>query len=378
MSEETTVLEPQTGTESGAVDTAGNINQQGYIDDAFEDYFRSPAERDAHREQEHKPPTAQKPQNTKAQPAQPQKPQAPKAETPKAPEPANETKPTEKQEPNPIDAAFQTDSGAFDETGFLNWTPPDFAAIPEAARQQESAAGNAQPALSPVQQAVEQDRVNAKQTRDAVDQIYGDIIQNLQAQGLDTSAVQAKLAAQHAQIDAWEREQMRAREREMLDSIEKRVETREQAAQMAARAQANTNEIISTLPGKTTADKTAVFNSIMFTGDAAEALNRAFRTANPDIDKITEDERKQRASEFLNRVSANKSDLAHYFKIGWNSMRAARLPQLINEAVQTKLNQEKANALSAQKAPQGTTQRSKPTPSAWDVYLNGSSGADRV
>lgn len=350
---------------------AGTVGQSDYINDAFDDYFKGPEERDAEREKTEKQPAAKTEE----------KPKAPiKAEPPKAAELNAETKqPTEEEKPNPIDAAFAGEDGQLDASKFLEYSVPDFGVDAPIQPAQQT---NQQPGLTQAQQKVEERKQYEGQLRGTVDQIYNSIAEKLRAQGIDTSQIEAERQGYHKSIDAHLAERDQLAQQELLESIEKRALERETAAAVSQRALINTNEVIASLPGANTAAKTAFFNEVMFSKNGAqELLNRDFRIKHPEIDKLPEPDRAKLAQKFLNEISANKSELAHYFKAGYNNIKAAKIPALLQNARLAQSAMEKSNALSAQKSPGGTLNRPRQSPAAdpWESYLTSHHKyADRV
>lgn len=360
MAEETAAVESQTGGEQVS-------DQAQYANDAFDSYFQSPDERDAAKEKQEKQP---EPKKVAAKP---------QAETPKAGEKKADVTPKEKEKPNPIDEIFAGDDGAFDASKFLGFDIPKFGVDAPAPEQNHAPEA---PEVPEWQQRVEADKQYEMQLKTTVGGIT-DAINTQIAQGVAPQEAIKTVMSQYDQVirDHME-ERRRQNEAETLSKIEARALERERAVQTSQRALSNTNEVVASLPGKDTAQKTALFNEIMFSDNGAkDILNRDFRAKHPGIDKMPESERAKLATKFLNEVSANKSELAHYFKVGYNNIRASKLPEMMQKARLAQSAMDKANALSAQKAPGGTLNRpnQNAAPDVWQNYLeNHHQYADRV
>jgi hypothetical protein len=149
-----------------------------------------------------------------------------------------------------------------------------------------------------------------------------------------------------------------------------------------ALSNANTNEIISSLPGKDNAEKQNLFNEILFK-HGSSILDRDFRRAVPKVEfeKMTPAERNAAAAKFVNSITSDKAELRFVFNQALAIKSKDMLPQILQRARLSAVAAHKANALSAQKAPLGTQKRTAPpaVKGIWDDYLSSPRDvADRV
>ena len=368
--EDTATVQSPAGTDGGA---SGRVDQSSYVNDAWNDgYFNS---------HEAELGTAKaKPQTAKEAVKPVETPASKQAEPPKADAKPNVTQP-DKQEPQSslFEQAFAGESGAFDVDGFLGLDVP-------ALGTEKPAADIGQPTAPEVKQ--EQWVKDKEEVETLNKNLTGYMLTPLEKayeliqKGTDpTQALKQVYDEQKGILDGHLNEVKTQKEFQRQKALEDRITEGAKAEATKQQIAVNTNEIISTLPGKDTAAKAALFNEVLFGKDSgAVHLDRAFARAYPDNEKMKPEERAIAAQKFINSVLSNKAELRYLFKVSLNDMKIRNMPKAMQQDRLRAIEDFKNNRLSAQKSPLGTTKRTAPSPGKdkWAAYFGSHETADRV
>jgi hypothetical protein len=359
------------GTDGGA---SGGVDQSSYVSDAWDKNYFSSHEAELN-------PDKAKAQMPKAEVKPVVQPALKQAEPPKVAAKPNETQP-EKQEPQAslFDQAFTGENGAFDVDGFLGFD------VPNLGTEKPAVDIGQPPAVTEVKQ--EQWLKDKEEVETLNKNLTGYMLTPLEKafaliqNGTDPAqALKQVYDKQKSVLEGHIGEIKNQKEFQRQKALEERLTegTRTQAEKQQIAV--NTNEIISSLPGKDTASKTALFNEVLFGKEVgAVHLDRAFARAYPDNEKMKPEERAVAAQKFVNSILSNKAELRYLFKVSLNDMKIRNIPKAMQQDRLRAIEDFKNNKLSAQKAPMGTVKRTALAvgKNMWDGYFNSHITADRV
>jgi hypothetical protein len=371
---ETETVSTQAAPDTGTADAdAGSIDQSSYVNDAWEtNYFKShEAELNPNAKQ------AQAPKDPAKQ--EPVKPGDKQAEPPKVDEKAK-TPDKQESQPSRFEKAFAGENGEMDLDKFMNFNIPDV----KFDKPADVGTPASEPAVKQEQWQKDQEEVTKLQTT-----LHGELLGPLEKIGqlIDggkdpIEALREVYAERKAFVESHLSEVKSNKEFQRQKALEERLMEKTNTEKQAALSATNTNEIISSLPGKDTAEKTELFNEILFgTSGGSEMLNYYFREKVPNLDKLTPAEKNAEAAKFINSITSDKAKLRFMFKQALAIQTHKSMPQILQKARISAVAAHKSNALSAQKAPLGTQKRTAPPPGKglWDDYLSSPSEvADRV
>jgi hypothetical protein len=365
--EQTMTQDAPSGTDGGS-----QVDQTSYVNDAWDTkYFRS-------HEAELNPDKAQKPQpKTAKEPVVEPK----KAETPK--ETVDKAKqPDEKQESQQsrFEKAFSGEDGEIDVDKFLSFKLPEMKPEPSTL----SIGKTAEPVTKQEDWQKDQEEIT-KLSKTLTDEFLGPLekVYQLINQGTDpVQALKTIFDERKAFIDNHLNEEKSKREFQRQKTLEERLLEKTTTETRARHSSVNINEIVSSLPGGDAPEKTALFQEILFGSDVgAKVLDYHFNQAFPDNEKMDPKAREQAAMNFVNGITSDKAKLRFVFESCLDKMTRANLPKILQKSRLSALAADKANRLSAQKTPTGTSKRTaQPAQKTqWDSYLNNHyESADRV
>ena len=363
-----------TNTESAPSGNDGSAQgDQSFANDAWDQgYFRS-------HEAELKPEKADKAQTPKdTKPA----PQEQKAETPKVEAKTEQSPVKQESQPSQFEKAFYGEDGNLDLDKFLNFSLPEI-------KQESTPAQNVGKAPNSPVVKQEQWQKDQEEIATLTSTLHSELLTPLEKvyeliqKGQNpTEALKSVYDERKAFIDKHLNEVKGQKEFQRTKSLEERILENTKAQERQAASRTNINEVVSALPGNSPAEKTALFQEILFNSDiGAKVLDYHFNKAVPDNGKMNEQERRAAAEKFVDSITSNKADLRFVFEQCLDKTTRRDLPKIMQAARLSAVAHEKSNRLSAQKAPLGTTTRTAPksTPNQWDGYFNSHyESADRV
>jgi hypothetical protein len=347
--------------EATAVATAEapSVDQSDYVGDALDQYSGAK-------------PSAEPKAETPKPEAQPDpKAQQPKPDAVKAPE--------AEEQPDPFDSIFSNEAGEMDVQAFTKFTIPNEApeitdlgdAAPEQTDTRSDWEKDAEEYQTYEQNLKNEVLVPLQQVAD----LLGADIDPRTRQALETVYAQKEQALQKHLAEFRTKKEI-----ERQKSLEERLLAPTRKAESVERAKTNTNELVSKLPGKTTEDKTALFNHVLFSKEVgAPILDHYFREKYPDLDKMAPEARRAKADEFIQSVLADKRKLSFIFERAFDRATRLRLPKLLQRSRIAQTATDTDKRLTAQKHPAGLHNRTRTAAvDPWDAYRNSHGGADRV
>ena len=372
---EATMTQEAPASTPGTPDGGSSVDQSRLINDAWSDkYFRS-------HEAELNPEAAEKRKQAQTPKVDTQKVVEKQVQTPKN---LNAPKTPDKQEPqkSQFEKAFAGENGEIDLDRVLSFSLPEIAAASPGTDIGAPPAQQEGPKLEQWQQDQQEiekmSKTLAGELLDPLDKAY-----SLISQGSDpVDALKAVYADRKAYIDARVSEAKSQKEFKRQQALEERLLGETKTKALAQQSATNINEVISSMPGASTVEKSALFNDILFGSDTgAKILDFYFQDRVEGIDKMNPQDRHAAALKFVNEITSNKAKLRFMFEQAHAAQVKKNLKAIVQSARLSAVSQHKSNALSAQKQPQGTQKRTAPSAAKgqWSNYFTSHfETADRV
>jgi hypothetical protein len=355
MAEETVQTE-QTQSEPTGMETISK-NSGGIVPEAFDSWFKLPEEK------------AQEPKEKKEEKAPPPKGE-PKQET------GAEKKPEEK--PDPLMSAFTREDGNFDLDAFSTFAAP-------IAQQETSPVDLKAEEKPPEKQEVPIWQKRLDEEKEYVSNVHdntlgwAEAVRNLVAQGHTLEAaveyverVLTDKSNQH--VTKWKAEREYKFQSEERERAAKEKAEAEESAALPVRSKTNMSRIISSLPGKTDAEKTQLFNNVLFGKDVgAHILDYEFQRTHPGVGKLPVEQQKQLAEKFITGITSDYRALSYFFDRALDKAARMNLPKLNQRVAAAAEAATNANRLAAQRRPGGAigrqAQQEKPGGPDWTGYF---------
>lgn len=368
---ETPATEATVEAQGAPEQTTETVDQQGYINDAFGDYFGSQEEKTDETQ-------AQEPKKNEKQA------QTPKGDETQGKDPKQDAKEAEAaKKPDPFETAFTTEGGMFDLEKLVGVSLDGLQFQSEPAQENKPGKPEEAPAWQKEFEAEKTYRDNITKSRlgplesiyneinssDLPDEYKGPILNLINGEYV---RIRGENEQHFKERDAQNAHKSRSEEQERL-----RDEMR--SAKLPELAKVNAMAVISKLPGNDNTAKIELYNRIMFgPGAGGELLEDMFLSQHPDFAGKTKDEQNRMKMKFVNELQADGKRLQRHFDRAYRYLIAdPKNMRRIMEQVSNKTEANvRSNALAAQKTPSGSVERQPQAgTSKWDGYFAAPEGA---